>query len=90
MVIGLEVHAELSTETKISALLPPPGAEPNTQVLSDPGGLPGNAAERNEIAVEYAVKAGLATHCTIAERSREDRKNYFYLDPPKAYQISHG
>lgn len=89
MVIGLEVHAELSTETKIFCSCPTTfGAAPNTHVCPVCMGLPGTLPVLNGKVVEYAVKAGLATNCTIANFSKEDRKNYFYPDLPKAYQIS--
>lgn len=89
MVIGLEVHSELNTETKIFCNCPTTfGAKPNTHVCPVCMGLPGTLPVLNGKVVEYAVKAGLATNCTIANYSKEDRKNYFYPDLPKAYQIS--
>ena len=89
MIIGLEVHIELKTETKIFCACPTGfGAEPNTQCCPVCAGLPGALPVLNKKVVEYAVKAGLATHCQIARLSRQDRKNYFYPDLPKAYQIS--
>lgn len=89
MVIGLEVHAELNTETKIFCSCPTTfGAAPNTHVCPVCMGLPGTLPVLNGKVVEYAVKAGLATNCAIANYSKEDRKNYFYPDLPKAYQIS--
>jgi aspartyl-tRNA(Asn)/glutamyl-tRNA(Gln) amidotransferase subunit B len=89
MVIGLEVHAELSTETKIFCGCPTRfGAPPNTQCCPVCMGLPGSLPVLNEKVVRLAVKAGLAMNCTIAPLSRQDRKNYFYPDLPKAYQIS--
>lgn len=89
MIIGLEVHIELKTETKIFCSCPTGfGAEPNTQCCPVCAGLPGALPVLNKKVVEYAVKAGLATHCQIARLSRQDRKNYFYPDLPKAYQIS--
>lgn len=89
MVIGLEVHAELKTETKIFCSCSTAfGAAPNTQCCPVCMGMPGTLPVLNEKVVEYAVKAGLATHCRIAPFSKEDRKNYFYPDLPKAYQIS--
>ena len=89
MVIGLEVHVELKTETKIFCGCSTAfGAAPNTQCCPVCMGLPGTLPVLNEKVVEYAVRAGLATHCTIARYSKQDRKNYFYPDLPKAYQIS--
>ena len=89
VVIGLEVHAELSTKTKIFCSCPTTfGAEPNTHICPICTAMPGTLPVLNEKVVEYAVKAGLATNCTISEDSKNDRKNYFYPDLPKAYQIS--
>ncbi|NLM62654.1 MAG: Asp-tRNA(Asn)/Glu-tRNA(Gln) amidotransferase subunit GatB [Clostridiales bacterium] len=89
VVIGLEIHCELKTKTKIFCSCPTDfGAEPNTQCCPVCMGLPGALPVLNRLIVEYAVKAGLATNCTIASRSKQDRKNYFYPDLPKAYQIS--
>ena len=89
IVIGLEVHAELSTKTKIFCSCPTKfGAEPNTQTCPICMAMPGTLPVLNETVVEYAVKAGLATNCEIARDSKNDRKNYFYPDLPKAYQIS--
>ncbi|MCI8473133.1 MAG: Asp-tRNA(Asn)/Glu-tRNA(Gln) amidotransferase subunit GatB [Clostridiales bacterium] len=89
MVIGLEVHVELKTETKIFCSCPTTfGAAPNTQTCPVCLGLPGTLPVLNGKVVDYAVKAGLATNCTIARYSKQDRKNYFYPDLPKAYQIS--
>ena len=89
VIIGLEVHAELSTKTKIFCSCKTDfGAEPNTQVCPVCMALPGALPVLNEKVVEYAVKAGLATNCEIAKDSRNDRKNYFYPDLPKSYQIS--
>ena len=88
-VIGLEVHAELSTKTKIFCSCSTEfGAEPNTHVCPICMALPGTLPKLNEKVVEYAVKAGLATNCTIDQDSKNDRKNYFYPDLPKSYQIS--
>ena len=88
-VIGLEVHAELSTQTKIFCSCSTEfGAEPNTHVCPICMALPGALPKLNEKVVEYAVKAGLATNCSIAKDSKNDRKNYFYPDLPKSYQIS--
>lgn len=89
MVIGLEVHVELKTKTKIFCSCPTTfGAAPNTQTCPVCLGLPGTLPVLNGQVVDYAVKAGLATNCTIARFSKQDRKNYFYPDLPKAYQIS--
>lgn len=88
-VIGLEVHAELSTKTKIFCKCPTKfGAEPNTQVCPICMAMPGTLPVLNEKVVEYAVKAGITTNCEIERDSKNDRKNYFYPDLPKAYQIS--
>lgn len=88
-VIGLEVHVELSTHTKIFDAAPVAfGAEPNTDVQPVSLGLPGSLPVVNEAAVEYAVKLGLALNSRINELSRFERKNYFYPDLPKAYQIT--
>ena len=89
VIIGLEVHAELSTKTKIFCSCKTNfGAEPNTQICPVCMALPGALPVLNEKVVEYAVKAGLATNCEISKDSRNDRKNYFYPDLPKSYQIS--
>ena len=89
VVIGLEVHAELLTKTKIfCACKSEFGATPNTNICPICMGMPGTLPKLNEKVVEYAVKAGLATNCTISKDSRNDRKNYFYPDLPKAFQIS--
>lgn len=89
VIIGLEVHAELSTKTKIFCSCPTTfGAEPNTHTCPICMGMTGTLPVLNEKVVEYAVKAGLATNCEIERNSKNDRKNYFYPDLPKAYQIS--
>jgi aspartyl-tRNA(Asn)/glutamyl-tRNA(Gln) amidotransferase subunit B len=88
-VIGLEVHAEMLTRSKIfcgcSATF---GAPPNENTCPLCLGLPGVLPVLNRRVVEFAIKAGLATHCAIAPMSRWARKNYFYPDLPKGYQIS--
>ena len=89
VVIGLEVHAELSTKTKIFCSCPTEfGGAPNTHTCPICMAMPGTLPVLNEKVVEYAVKAGLATNCEIARDSKNDRKNYFYPDLPKSYQIS--
>lgn len=88
-VIGLEIHCQLSTNTKIftpsSAEF---GADPNTHIDPITVGMPGVLPVLNEKVLEYAVKAGLALNCQIAPYSKFDRKQYFYPDLPKNYQIS--
>ena len=89
IVIGLEVHAELSTKTKIFCSCPTNfGGEPNTHCCPICMAMPGTLPVLNKKVVEYAIKAGLATNCEIASVSKNDRKNYFYPDLPKSYQIS--
>ncbi len=89
VIIGLEVHAELSTKTKMYCNCSTTfGADPNTHCCPICTGMPGVLPVLNERVVEYAVKAGLATNCEISRFSKQDRKNYFYPDLPKAYQTS--
>ena len=89
IVIGLEVHSELSTKTKIFCSCSTEfGGEPNTHTCPICMAMPGTLPVLNEKVVEYAVKAGLATNCEISRNSKNDRKNYFYPDTPRAYQIS--
>lgn len=89
VIIGLEVHAELSTKTKIFCSCPTAfGAAPNTHTCPICMAMPGTLPVLNEKVVEYAVKAGLATNCEVSKNSKNDRKNYFYPDLPKSYQIS--
>src|ERR1700723_346577 len=88
-VLGLEVHVELSTATKMfCGCATAFGAEPNTQVCPVCLGLPGSLPVLNEAAVESAIRIGLALNCEIVPWCRFARKNYFYPDMPKNYQIS--
>ena len=89
MVAGLETHAELSTATKIFCGCSTAfGGAPNTHCCPVCMGMPGSLPKLNQKVVEFAVLAGLATHCRINLYSRMDRKNYCYPDLPKAYQIT--
>lgn len=89
LVCGLETHVELSTKTKIfCGCTTAFGGEPNTHCCPVCIGLPGTLPRLNRSVVDYAIRAGLATNCEIAEISKMDRKNYSYPDLPKAYQIS--
>src|ERR1700690_784397 len=89
VVIGLEVHAQLLTETKMFCRCSTKfGSEPNSQTCPVCIGMPGVLPVMNRKAVEYAILTGLATNCRIAPYSRFARKNYFYPDLPKNYQIS--
>ena len=89
LVSGLETHIELSTDTKIFCPCTTQfGDSPNTHCCPICIGLPGTMPLLNKKVVEYAIMAGLATHCEIAEIAKMDRKNYVYPDLPKAYQIS--
>lgn len=89
LVSGLETHVELSTNTKIfCGCTTKFGGEPNTNCCPICIGLPGTLPKLNRQVVHYAIMAGLATHCTINNISKMDRKNYVYPDLPKAYQIS--
>lgn len=88
-VIGLEIHAELSTKTKAFCTCDASfGGDPNTHICPVCTGQPGALPIINHEAVAYAIRAGLALGCDINRYSRFDRKNYFYPDLPKAYQIS--
>ncbi|MGE5521097.1 MAG: Asp-tRNA(Asn)/Glu-tRNA(Gln) amidotransferase subunit GatB [Candidatus Dadabacteria bacterium] len=89
IVVGLEVHAQLLTKTKLfSADSTEFGKEPNTQVSPITLGHPGTLPKLNKEAVRLAVRLGIATNCDIVQRSFFARKNYFYADLPKGYQIS--
>ncbi len=88
-VIGLEVHAQVLTETKIFCRCSTKfGSEPNTQTCPVCIGMPGVLPVLNKKALEFSIKTGLATNCKISSFSRFARKNYFYPDLPKGYQIS--
>ncbi|WP_156290999.1 Asp-tRNA(Asn)/Glu-tRNA(Gln) amidotransferase subunit GatB [Oceanobacillus salinisoli] len=88
-IIGLEVHVELKTQSKIfSPSVNAFGSEPNTNVNPIDLGYPGTLPILNEEAVNFAMKAAMALNCEIATDTKFDRKNYFYPDNPKAYQIS--
>ena len=88
-VIGLETHVELATRTKIFCSCTTEfGGDPNTHCCPVCTGMPGTLPVLNGRVLEFAVKAGLALNCQITRYSRFDRKNYFYPDLPKAYQIS--
>ncbi|MFS0637950.1 Asp-tRNA(Asn)/Glu-tRNA(Gln) amidotransferase subunit GatB [Mesobacillus foraminis] len=88
-VIGLEVHVELKTDSKIFSNAPNHfGAEPNTNTTVIDLGYPGVLPVVNKKAVEFAMKACMALNCEVATETKFDRKNYFYPDNPKAYQIS--
>src|SRR5436305_12740510 len=88
-VIGLEVHAQLATATKIFCGCPTGfGAPPNTNVCPVSLGLPGALPVLSREAVELAIKAALALNCQVRASSRIARKNYFYPDLPKRYQIT--
>lgn len=89
VVIGIEVHVELATKTKIFCDCTTAfGGESNTHCCPICTGMPGTLPVMNRKVVEYATKVGLATNCTISNFSKMDRKNYFYPDLPKAYQVS--
>ncbi len=89
VVIGLEVHVELNTATKIFCSCSTAfGAAPNTQVCPVCSGMPGVLPVLNQKVLEKGVAVGLATNCSITQKCKFDRKNYFYPDLPKAYQTS--
>src|SRR5262245_41117680 len=89
VVIGLEVHVQLATQSKLFCSCKTAfGAAPNSQICPVCTGQPGVLPVLNQRAVEFAAKLGLALDCTINKRSFFARKNYFYPDLPKGYQIS--
>lgn len=89
IVMGLEVHVELATKTKIFCSCTTAfGGAPNTHCCPVCTGMPGTLPVLNEKVLEYALKAGVALNCEITRYNKFDRKNYFYPDLPKAYQIS--
>lgn len=89
-IIGLEIHVELKTKSKMFCSSPndPEEKEPNTNICPVCMGHPGTLPVINEEAVKKVIKTGLALGCQIPETSKFDRKNYFYPDLPKGYQIS--
>ncbi|MRR31729.1 Asp-tRNA(Asn)/Glu-tRNA(Gln) amidotransferase GatCAB subunit B, partial [bacterium] len=90
-VIGLEVHAEMQTRSKMFCGCPvvdSTRAEPNVAVCPVCAGMPGVLPVVNQLAVEYALRVALALECSVANTSLFARKNYFYPDLPKGYQIS--
>ena len=89
MTVGLETHIELKTQSKIFCGCSTKfGDAPNTNICPVCTGMPGTLPTLNRAALDYAILAGLATNCKIASLTKFDRKNYFYPDLPKAYQIS--
>ena len=88
-VIGLETHVELATKSKIFCSCSTQfGGDPNTHCCPVCMGMPGTLPVLNKTVLDYAVKAGLALNCSITRHTKFDRKNYFYPDLPKAYQVS--
>ncbi|MDD3766805.1 MAG: Asp-tRNA(Asn)/Glu-tRNA(Gln) amidotransferase subunit GatB [Eubacteriales bacterium] len=88
-VVGLEIHAELSTDTKMyCGCATSFGSEPNVHCCPVCLAMPGTLPVINKKAIDFAIKAGLATNCEITRKGNQERKNYFYPDLPKAYQIS--
>ena len=88
-IIGIEVHVQLTTKSKIFCASPHhTSREPNTEICTICAGYPGSLPVINKKVVEFAIRAGLATNCTIAQESLFDRKHYFYPDLPKNYQIT--
>ena len=88
-VIGLEVHVELASKTKIFCGCSTAfGGAPNSHTCPVCTGMPGSLPVLNKQVVEYAIAVGLATNCSITQYCKFDRKNYFYPDNPKAYQIT--
>src|SRR5665647_86232 len=88
-VIGLEIHAQMKTQSKIfCGCATAFGAPPNTQTCPVCLGMPGSLPVLNRKVVESAIKLGLSTDCTLNRKNRFARKNYFYPDLPKGYQIS--
>ncbi len=91
VVIGMEVHTQLTTKSKIfCSCANTVGEDPNSDICQICTGYPGVLPVLNKKVVDYAILAGLATNCTIAKKSKFDRKHYFYPDLPKGYQITQG
>ena len=89
VIIGLEVHVQLDTQSKLfCGCSTQYGADPNTQTCPVCTGQPGSLPVINERALDLSIKTGLALNCEIARYTKWDRKNYFYPDLPKGYQIS--